>query len=295
MKKNKIVVWWILQKSRATLRNRFRIICKLLIITISPLFLALGLVILLLNFWWDGMIVTSARDGVYFLEPWNSILTWVQMIATLGIFYLVLGLLKAQIRLMHWEKPTEKSLFATPRKQFLQYLLALIFSMLFVFALFFLIFWSIRLILWGHYDSEMIKRIKYMFIIIRTFFIIVSGVYFGIRLQFFKFFITKGENAIAAFKKSREITDGHEWKLFCLMLSYTGITLAAFLVWTLLFVILISILKTTEWIGIWGRIISAITIILLAVWYFAIVIFAFATKELSLTQAFLELDERMEK
>ena len=295
MKKNKIIVWWILQKSRVTLKNRFRTVCKLLIITISPLFLAMGLVILLLNIWWDSMIATSAHGGVYFLKPWNSILTWVQLIATLGTFYFALGLLKAQIRLMHWEDPREKSLFATSRKQFLQYLLAVVFSVLFVFAIFFLIFWSIRLILSGHYDSETIKRIKYIFVIVRIFFVIICGVYFGIRLQFFKFFITKWENAIAAFKKSREITDGYEWKLFCLMLSYTGITLAASLVWGLLFVALVWMLKTIERVGPWGWIASLITIILLATWYFVLVVFAYATKELSITQAFLELDERIEK
>lgn len=294
MKKNKIIVWWMLQKSRVTLRNHFRTICKLLIIATSPLFLAMGLVILLMNFWWDGMIATSARNDIYFLEPRNSILTWVELIAMLGTFYFVLGLLKAQIRLMRWEKPTEKSLFATSRKQFMQYLLWVVFSVLFVFAIFFLIFWSIRLILSGHYDSETIKRIKYIFVIVRMFFIIVCGIYLGIRFQFFKFFITKGETAIDAFKKSREITDGHEWKLFCLMLSYTGITLAASLVWGLLFVALVWMLKTIERVGPWGWIASLITIILLVLWYFALIIFAYATKELSLTQAFLELDEERE-
>lgn len=291
MKKNKIFVWKFFKKSWETLLNHFRGISKLLILTAAPMLLVMALEILLISTLPDSMLATSAHNSVYLLEPRNSVLIWLQVLWFLASIYFLLGLLKAQIKLIHGERPTEKLLFSTKRKDFLQFILAIALWCLIGIVLVAIISWSASLILWIHNEWETIKTIKYIFLAIRVFFIITAFVYFGIRFQFFKFFIAKWEKTIAAFKKSRWITECHEWKILYLMCSYVVIIFAAFLIWITLFVLAIWFLGPRAISGGIGWIASIITIFLLVIWYLIIIVFAYATKELSLTQAFLELSK----
>lgn len=147
---NTLTVKPILQKSWDVFKLRFRTICKLLLITVAPTLLVgviQGLVAALFPH-----IVATYNGQMYFLQPRDSIFLVLNIIASLMSMYLMIGLIKAQIRMVKGEKPTEKTLFSATRKQFLNYILAIILILIIIFILAFVVVVPIVAFLRGNMD-----------------------------------------------------------------------------------------------------------------------------------------------
>lgn len=102
--------------------------------------------------------------------------------------------------------------------------------------------------LFTHYDrtvNYMAGSILYGLIVgLGLILLVVPGIYFGLRLQFFSYFIVeKNVGPIQALKASWEITQGHVWQLFLYGLIVTGINIVGVLC---LFVGLFWTIPTTQ-------------------------------------------------
>ena len=296
--KNLLEIKKIIKNSWSIFKSRFWKIAALLLIVSSPtILISIAQAIFaalspqsIVNTTDETQINFGINNSITFVEPRNSIFLIVWIIASLVAIYLTIGLIKAQFKLVDKEAVSTKIFGKTPWSQYGHYILSLF--LIFFVALVVILIWVLPWIASARYMTEFdIGAIITIFAVVRGVLILAWSFYLIIKLQFFKFFIAKGETAINSFKKSWEITKWHERKLFLLGLVVFLIVFAWFFVLILL-VVIIAWIGSAFWSdAIWFTILAILLGLLLLAVYLAMLVWAFSTSELSLTQAFVSLNK----